>query len=241
LAAADLLGVGWPKQFGGQGYSAIEQYIFFEEAKRVNAPIPLVTLNTVGPTLMAFGTEDQKQRFLPAILAGELEFAIGYSEPDAGSDLASVRTTATRDGDEYVINGAKMFTSGAGPTAKKHKGLSLLIVPTDASGFSWQPLNTMLYDHFTPFVFSQLEELGFCGRGEAKDFATIENLSLGGTLPNNSNGGLLGEAYLHGMNGITEGVRQVRGTSFNRVDDVEHVLVTSGTGVPTSALISGRP
>jgi acetyl-CoA acetyltransferase len=94
-----------------------------------------------------------------------------------------------------------------------------------------------LYDHFTPFVLVQLEELGFCGRGEAKDFATIENLSLGGTLPINTNGGLLGEAYIHGMNGITEGVRQVRGTSSNQVDAVEHVLVTSGTGVPTSGLI----
>jgi acetyl-CoA acetyltransferase len=86
-------------------------------------------------------------------------------------------------------------------------------------------------------VFAQLEELGFCGRGEAKDFATVENLSLGGALPINTNGGLLGEAYIHGMNGITEGVRQVRGTSYNQVDNVEHVLVTSGTGVPTSALI----
>ena len=94
-----------------------------------------------------------------------------------------------------------------------------------------------LYDHFTPFVFVQLEELGFCDRGEAKDFATIENLSLGGRLPINTNGGLLGEAYIHGMNGITEGVRQVRGTSCNQVEGVEHVLVTSGTGVPTSALI----
>jgi acetyl-CoA acetyltransferase len=97
-----------------------------------------------------------------------------------------------------------------------------------------------LYDHFTPFVLVQLEELGFCKRGEAKDFATIENLSLGGALPINTNGGLLGEAYIHGMNGITEGVRQIRGTSHNQVDDVEHVLVTSGTGVPTSALILGR-
>ena len=94
-----------------------------------------------------------------------------------------------------------------------------------------------LYDHFTPFVLLQLEEFGFCGRGEAKDFATVERLSLGGELPINTNGGLLGEAYIHGMNGITEGVRQVRGTSCNQVDDVEHVLVTSGTGVPTSALI----
>jgi acetyl-CoA acetyltransferase len=97
-----------------------------------------------------------------------------------------------------------------------------------------------LYDHFTPFVLVQLEELGFCGRGEGKDFATIENLSLGGRLPINTSGGLLGEAYIHGMNGITEAVRQIRGTSCNQVDGVEHVLVTAGTGCPTSGLILGR-
>ncbi len=155
LATAGLLGVGWSKEYGGQGFSAIEQHIFFEEAKRVNAPIPLVTLNTVGPTLMQFGTEDQKQTFLPAILAGTVEFAIGYSEPSAGSDLAALQTTAVRDGDEYVINGQKMFTSGAGnadyiwlaartdPEAKRHKGISLFIVPTSAPGFSCQPLHTI--------------------------------------------------------------------------------------------------
>jgi acetyl-CoA acetyltransferase len=97
-----------------------------------------------------------------------------------------------------------------------------------------------LYDHFTPFVLVQLEELGFCGRGEAKDFATIENLSIGGRLPINTSGGLLGEAYIHGMNGITEAVRQIRGTSCNQVPSVEHVLVTAGTGCPTSGLILGR-
>jgi acetyl-CoA acetyltransferase len=97
-----------------------------------------------------------------------------------------------------------------------------------------------LYDHFTPFVLVQLEELGFCARGEAKDFATIETLSLGGKLPINTSGGLLGEAYIHGMNGITEAVRQIRGTSCNQVGNVEHVLVTAGTGCPTSGLILGR-
>jgi len=106
------------------------------------------------------------------------------------------------------------------------------------SGCKPQDIQTaFIYDHFTPFVFTQFEELGFCGRGEAKDFATVERLSLGGELPINTNGGLLGEAYIHGMNGITEGVRQIRGTSCNQVDNVEHVLVTSGTGVPTSGLI----
>ena len=155
LGAAGLLGVGWPKEYGGRGFTALEQFIFFEEAQRVNAPIPLVTLNTVGPTLANCGTEEQKQTFLPAILDGTVEFAIGYSEPSAGSDLASLRTTAVRDGDDYIINGQKMFTSGAAyadyiwlaartdPTVKKHKGISIFIVPTSSPGFSWKPLHTM--------------------------------------------------------------------------------------------------
>jgi acetyl-CoA acetyltransferase len=97
----------------------------------------------------------------------------------------------------------------------------------------------VIYDHFTPFVLCQLEEFGFCGRGEAKDFLRDGNVELGGRLPINTHGGQLGEAYIHGMNGIAEGVRQVRGTSTNQVESVEHVLVTAGTGVPTSALILG--
>ncbi|MEY2469464.1 MAG: 17-hydroxy-3-oxo-4-pregnene-20-carboxyl-CoA lyase, partial [Actinomycetota bacterium] len=97
----------------------------------------------------------------------------------------------------------------------------------------------VLYDHFTPFVLCQLEEFGFCGPGEAKDFIVDAGIELGGRLPINTNGGQLGEAYIHGMNGIAEGVRQVRGTSVNQVPGVEHVLVTAGTGVPTSGLILG--
>ncbi len=95
----------------------------------------------------------------------------------------------------------------------------------------------VLYDHFTPYVLMQLEELGFCGRGEAKDFVKDGAIELGGRLPLNTHGGQPGEAYIHGMNGIAEGVRQVRGTSVNQVPDVEHVLVTAGTGVPTSGLV----
>ena len=107
-----------------------------------------------------------------------------------------------------------------------------------ASGLEPVDISTaFIYDHFTPLVLMQLEELGFCGRGEAKEFATVENLSLGGRLPLNTSGGLLGEAYVHGMNGITEAVRQIRGESVNQVDGVEHVLVTAGTGVPTSGMI----
>ena len=155
MAPPDLLGVGWPKEYGGRGFTALEQFIFFEEAQRVNAPIPLVTLNTVGPTLMDCGTDEQKDQVLPAILDGTVEFAIGYSEPGAGSDLASLRTAAVRDGDDYIINGQKMFTSGAAyadyiwlaartdPTVKKHKGISIFIVPTSSPGFSCKPLHTM--------------------------------------------------------------------------------------------------
>jgi acetyl-CoA acetyltransferase len=88
-------------------------------------------------------------------------------------------------------------------------------------------------------VLAQLEEFGFCGPGEAKDFVAGGGIELGGRLPVNTHGGQLGEAYLHGMNGIAEGVRQLRGTSINQVDGAEHVLVTGGTGVPTSALMLG--
>jgi acetyl-CoA acetyltransferase len=106
------------------------------------------------------------------------------------------------------------------------------------SGLRPEDMQTaVLYDHFTPFVLMQLEELGFCGRGEAKDFVADGAIELGGRLPLNTHGGQLGEAYIHGMNGIAEGVRQIRGTSVNPVPDVQNVLVTAGTGVPTSGLV----
>ncbi len=109
-----------------------------------------------------------------------------------------------------------------------------------SSGLSPSDIQTaILYDHFTPYVLMQLEEFGFCARGDAKDFIADGALEIGGRLPINTHGGQLGEAYLHGMNGIAEGVRQVRGTSLNQVDSVENVLVTAGTGVPTSGLVLG--
>jgi alkylation response protein AidB-like acyl-CoA dehydrogenase len=155
MGADGWLGVGWPKEYGGQGRTAIEQLIWFDEARRAGAPLPFVTLNTVGPCLMAAGSEAQKQKFLRGILKGELHFAIGYSEPDAGTDLASLKTSAVRDGDHYVVNGTKMFTSGADaadyiflavrtdPEAKKHKGISVLIVDTKLPGFSCAPIHTV--------------------------------------------------------------------------------------------------
>jgi hypothetical protein len=152
LGADGWLGVGWPVEYGGQGRTLIEQQIWFEEARKARVPLPYVTLNTVGPTLMEMGSEDQKQRFLPGILAGEIHFAIGYTEPEAGTDLASLTTRADRDGDEYVVNGTKIFTSGAAhadyiwlacrtdPDAPRHRGISILMVDTQAPGFSHAPI-----------------------------------------------------------------------------------------------------
>ena len=148
------LGVGWPTEFGGKGFGEIEQQIFTNEAVRADVPLPAVTLQTVGPTLQVHGTEEQKQKFLPAILAGDVHFAIGYTEPEAGTDLASLTTTAVRDGDHYVVNGQKIFTTGGHDAdyiwlavrtdrdAPKHKGISILIVDTSDPGFTWTPIIT---------------------------------------------------------------------------------------------------
>ena len=153
------LGIGWPVQYGGQGRDATDQFIFFDEVQRAAAPFPFVTINTVGPTLINFGSEAQKQEYLPKILRGEINFAIGYTEPSAGTDLASLRTKAvlssSANGDEWVINGNKIYTSGANQAdyiwlacrtdadVAKHKGISIIIVPTDSPGFSWTPIVTV--------------------------------------------------------------------------------------------------
>ncbi|GAB3457440.1 acyl-CoA dehydrogenase family protein [Actinophytocola sediminis] len=148
------LGVGWPTEYGGRGFGQVEQQIFVNEAARADVPLPYVTLQTVGPTLQAFGTPAQRARFLPKILAGEVHFAIGYTEPTAGTDLASLRTTAVRTADGYVVNGQKIFTTGAhdadyiwlacrtDQNAPRHKGISILIVDTSDQGFAWTPIIT---------------------------------------------------------------------------------------------------
>ena len=149
------LALGWPAEYGGQDGSMLDQLIFMDEAAFAGVPVPFLTINTVGPTIMRFGTPEQRARFLPAIAAGEVHFSIGYSEPGAGTDLASLRTRAVRDGDTYVISGQKMWTSliqyadyvwlacRTDPEALRHKGLSIIIVPTDAVGFSWTPVRTV--------------------------------------------------------------------------------------------------
>jgi 3-oxocholest-4-en-26-oyl-CoA dehydrogenase alpha subunit len=155
MCADGWAGIGWPKEYGGQGRSAIEQFIFFDESMRAGAPVPMLTINTVGPTIMRFGTDEQKEFFLPKILAGDIHFCIGYSEPGAGTDLAALQTRAVHDGDSYVINGQKMWTSLSSdsdycwlavrtdPDAAKHKGISLIIVPMDTPGITLSPLNLL--------------------------------------------------------------------------------------------------
>jgi alkylation response protein AidB-like acyl-CoA dehydrogenase len=150
------LGLGWPVEFGGQGRGEVDQMIFFDEAWRAGAPIPFLTINTVGKTIQEFGSEEQKAFFLPKILAGELHFSIGYTEPTAGTDLASLRTSAVRDGDEWVINGQKIYTSLASyadyiwlavrtdPEAPKHKGITIFLVPTTDPGYSYTKIETMV-------------------------------------------------------------------------------------------------
>src|SRR6476469_8205310 len=149
------LGIGWPEEFGGQARGGVDQLIFSDAAAVAGVPIPYLTLNTVGPTIMRFGTQEQKEQFLPKILKGELHFSIGYSEPASGTDLASLRTKARREGDEWVINGQKMWTSliqyadwiwlacRTDPDLPRHRGLSMILVPADAPGFSYTPVHTV--------------------------------------------------------------------------------------------------
>jgi alkylation response protein AidB-like acyl-CoA dehydrogenase len=149
------LAIGWPEEYGGQGRTTLEQFIFWDETHRARAPLPFIGVCTIGPTLMQFGTEEQKQSFLPGLARGELIFGMGYTESASGTDLASLQTRAIRDGDEYVIRGQKLFTTHAhdaeyiwlaartDPDAPKHKGISILIIPTDAPGFSCTPIYTL--------------------------------------------------------------------------------------------------
>ncbi|MFK8018901.1 MAG: acyl-CoA dehydrogenase family protein [Pseudomonadales bacterium] len=155
MGSDGMLALGWPTEYGGKGLTKIEQLMFFEEALLAGAPVPFVTLNTVGPAIMDHGSAAQKERFLPEIAAGKLHFSIGYSESSAGTDLAALQTAAVKQGDEYIVNGSKVYTSAAeaadyiflacrtDPEAPKHKGISILCVDTSDPGFSFGPLHTV--------------------------------------------------------------------------------------------------
>jgi len=165
IGADGWLGIGWPKEYGGQDLSPIEQYIFFDLALGYYwIPLHTLTINAIGPTIMLGGSEEQKKQILPRILKADIMIAIGYTEPEAGSDLASLRTTAVRDGDDYIINGQKIFTTQAelseyiwlaartDPQAPKHKGLSIFLVETKTPGITIEPMVTMS-DLLTNTVF----------------------------------------------------------------------------------------
>jgi alkylation response protein AidB-like acyl-CoA dehydrogenase len=160
------LGVGWPKEYGGRGFGRMEQFVFYDEAQRAGAPLPFLSINTIGPAIQQFGTEAMKNDILPRILGGECFVSIGYSEPGAGTDLAGLTTKAVRDGDEWVINGQKIYTSltdhadyiwlavRTNPDLGKHKGISIILVPTDSEGFSYTPIHT-IGDHDTYSTYYQ--------------------------------------------------------------------------------------
>lgn len=168
LGADGRLGVGWPKEYGGSGMTPMEQFIFFDEAAQAGVPLPLMALNTVGPTLMQFGTDAQKAYFLPRILSGEIDFAIGYSEPGAGTDLAALKTRAVRDGDHYVVNGQKIWTTNGDtadwvwlavrtdPDAPPHKGISMLLVPTTDPGYSCTLIHTLASHNTTASYYDNV-------------------------------------------------------------------------------------
>ncbi len=155
LGADGWIGIGWPEEYGGQGRSPAEQYIFAEEAQRSGFPLPFLTISTVGPTIQQFGTEEQRAEYLPRILKGEIFFAVGYSEPEAGTDLASLKTKAELTDEGWTISGQKLWTSLADhadyvwlaartdPEAPKHQGISMFIVDTQLEGYSFTPINTM--------------------------------------------------------------------------------------------------
>lgn len=192
--AAGMLAIAWPKEYGGQGKGYFEQMIYMEEMVRAGAPIEhhRRAVQQVGPSLMLFGTDEQKRDYLPRIATGEVSFAMGLSEPDAGSDLASASTEATREGDDFVVTGRKRFTSGAhfsdllwtvtrtDPAAPKHRGISMLIVPLDAPGVKVEPLIDMQGRHHFNEVFldhvrvSAANLVGDLNRGWYVNAATLD-------------------------------------------------------------------
>ncbi|GAA3383381.1 acyl-CoA dehydrogenase family protein [Cryptosporangium minutisporangium] len=180
------LGIGWPREIGGQGRTMVEQAIFNDEAAYANVPTPLLTINSIGPAIAAHGTEEQKRTLVQGILKGRVHFAIGYSEPDSGTDLASLRTRAVREGDEYVINGQKLWTGmmeaadyiwlavRTDPDAFRHKGISVLVVPRDAPGVESTRLRTLGDNSIAAVSFTDVRvPVENCIGGENNGWAII--------------------------------------------------------------------
>ncbi len=230
------LGIGWPEDYGGQDRSMMEQLIFTDEAAIAGVPIPYLTLNTVGPTIMRFGTDAQKKEILPAILRGEMHLSIGYSEPDAGTDLASLRTRARLEGDEWVINGQKMWTSliqyadyvwlacRTDPELPRHKGLSIILVPTDSPGFSYTPVHTVagVSTSATYYEDVRVPEDNLVGEPNGgwalmTNQLNHERVALTSAAP-----------VTHSIRLVTEWAQQTRNPDGSRVIDAEWVQVLLG-------------
>jgi alkylation response protein AidB-like acyl-CoA dehydrogenase len=230
------LGIGWPEEWGGQNRSMMDQLIFTDEAAIAGVPIPYLTLNTVGPTIMRFGTDAQKKEMLPKILKGEMHFSIGYSEPESGTDLASLKTRARLEGDEWVINGQKMWTSliqyadyvwlacRTDPDLPRHKGLSMILVPADSPGFSYTPVHTVAGVSTSATYYEDVRVphdnlVGDLNGGWAlmTNQLNHERVALTSAAP-----------VTHSIGLVTEWARQTRNPDGSRVIDAEWVQILLG-------------
>ncbi len=236
LGSDGWLGIGWPREYGGQDRPMIEQLIFTDVAAVAGVPIPYLTLNTVGPTIMRYGSDAQKDYFLPKILAGDLHFSIGYSEPDSGTDLASLKTRAVREGDEWVINGQKMWTSliqyadwiwmacRTDPDLPRHRGLSMILVPADSPGFSYTPVHTVAGVHASATYFEDVRVPAANLVGELNGGWPLMTQQL-----NHERVALTSSAPLtHSIKLVREWAQQTQGADGRRVIDTEWVQILLG-------------
>jgi alkylation response protein AidB-like acyl-CoA dehydrogenase len=230
------LGIGWPEEYGGQNRSMMDQLIFTDEAAIAGVPIPYLTLNTVGPTIMRFGTDQQKAEILPKILQGEMHFSIGYSEPESGTDLASLKTRARLEGDEWVINGQKMWTSliqyadyvwlacRTDPDLPRHKGLSMILVPADSDGFSYTPVHTVAGVSTSATYYEDVRVPKVNLVGELNGGWSLMTNQL-----NHERVALTSAAPVtHSIDLVTEWARETRNPDGSRVADSEWVQVHLG-------------
>src|SRR4051794_16230593 len=236
LGTDGWLGIGWPEEWGGQNRSMVDQLVFTDVAADFGVPIPYLTLNTVGPTIMRYGTEEQKEYFLPKILAGDLHFSIGYSEPGSGTDLASLQTKAVREGDEWVITGQKMWTSliqyadwiwmacRTDPDLPRHKGVSMILVPAQAEGVSYTPVHTVAGVHTSATYYSEVRvpaENLVGGRGGGWALITNqlnrERVALTSSAP-----------LVHSIEMVTSWARETKNANGVRVIDQEWVQILLG-------------
>lgn len=193
LAGGGWLGLAWPREYGGRGLGLIEQMIFYDETAALDPPQlgQMVSLGVVGPTLLRFGSDEQKRRFLPPILAVEDVWCLGFSEPGSGSDLASLRTTAVADGDSFVLSGSKIWTSHApmaqwclvlartDPQAKRHHGLGVLLLDMSAPGVEIRPIHNLVGEpHFAQLFLNEVVVPRGCLVGAPGEGWTVVNLAL---------------------------------------------------------------